>query len=113
MIPAASVLQSARFRSSGVASDALWYVLVTRSTVGYGDQYPVGTAGRELGSLSPLWASAYSARSPAQLGDADDEEAREQRRRCGNADIFERPTAVSRKPRNVQTSPRRAKYHIA
>jgi voltage-gated potassium channel len=33
------------------ASDALWYVIVTISTVGYGDQYPVTTAGRELGSF--------------------------------------------------------------
>lgn len=33
------------------ASDALWYVLVTMSTVGYGDQYPVGNAGRELGAF--------------------------------------------------------------
>lgn len=31
------------------ASDALWYVLVTISTVGYGDQFPVTTAGRILG----------------------------------------------------------------
>jgi hypothetical protein len=33
------------------ASDALWYVIVTISTVGYGDQYPVTSAGRELGAL--------------------------------------------------------------
>jgi voltage-gated potassium channel len=33
------------------ASDALWYVVVTISTVGYGDTYPVTTAGRELGSF--------------------------------------------------------------
>lgn len=31
------------------ASDALWYVLVTISTVGYGDQFPVTNAGRILG----------------------------------------------------------------
>ena len=31
------------------ASDALWYMIVTMSTVGYGDRYPVITAGRELG----------------------------------------------------------------
>ena len=31
------------------ASDALWYVIVTISTVGYGDQYPVTNAGRILG----------------------------------------------------------------
>jgi voltage-gated potassium channel len=33
------------------ASDALWYVIVTMSTVGYGDQYPVTNAGRELGAV--------------------------------------------------------------
>ena len=32
------------------ASDALWYVVVTISTVGYGDQYPVTNEGRMLGS---------------------------------------------------------------
>ncbi len=33
------------------ASDALWYVIVTISTVGYGDQYPVTMGGRILGSV--------------------------------------------------------------
>lgn len=33
------------------ASDALWYVIVTISTVGYGDQYPVTDAGRLAGTL--------------------------------------------------------------
>jgi hypothetical protein len=33
------------------ASDALWYTIVTISTVGYGDRYPVTNAGRFLGSL--------------------------------------------------------------
>ena len=33
------------------ASDALWYMIVTMSTVGYGDEYPVTTAGRVLGGL--------------------------------------------------------------
>lgn len=32
------------------ASDALWYTIVTISTVGYGDQYPVTNAGRLIGS---------------------------------------------------------------
>ena len=33
------------------ASDALWYTIVTISTVGYGDLYPVTNAGRLAGSL--------------------------------------------------------------
>lgn len=33
------------------ASDALWYTLVTISTVGYGDQFPVTNAGRLIGAL--------------------------------------------------------------
>ena len=33
------------------ASDAIWYTIVTISTVGYGDQYPVTNAGRMLGAL--------------------------------------------------------------
>jgi len=33
------------------ASDALWYVVVTMSTVGYGDEYPVTNPGRVLGTV--------------------------------------------------------------
>jgi Uncharacterized protein conserved in bacteria (DUF2252)/Ion transport protein len=33
------------------APDALWYVIVTMSTVGYGDRYPVTGAGRALGTF--------------------------------------------------------------
>lgn len=33
------------------ASDALWYTIVTISTVGYGDQYPVTNTGRLIGAL--------------------------------------------------------------
>ena len=32
-------------------SDAIWYVIVTISTVGYGDQYPVTNSGRLAGGL--------------------------------------------------------------
>ena len=31
------------------ASDALWYIIVTMSTVGYGDQYPITNPGRVVG----------------------------------------------------------------
>jgi len=33
------------------ASDALWYVIVTISTVGYGDRFPVTNSGRIIGAL--------------------------------------------------------------
>ncbi|UOQ89659.1 potassium channel family protein [Agromyces endophyticus] len=33
------------------ASDALWYTIVTISTVGYGDQYPVTNLGRLIGAV--------------------------------------------------------------
>ena len=33
------------------ASDALWYIVVTMSTVGYGDQYPISNPGRTLGTF--------------------------------------------------------------
>ena len=33
------------------ASDGLWYTIVTISTVGYGDQYPVTNPGRLMGAL--------------------------------------------------------------
>lgn len=33
------------------ASDAIWYVIVTMSTVGYGDQYPITNPGRALGTV--------------------------------------------------------------
>ncbi|MGA7148937.1 MAG: potassium channel family protein [Microbacterium sp.] len=33
------------------ASDAIWYTIVTISTVGYGDQYPVTEAGRIIGAM--------------------------------------------------------------
>ena len=33
------------------ASDAIWYTIVTISTVGYGDQYPVTEAGRIIGTM--------------------------------------------------------------
>ena len=42
--------QSAPGANITTASDSIWYVVVTISTVGYGDQYPVTNEGRMLGS---------------------------------------------------------------
>jgi voltage-gated potassium channel len=45
------VEKSAPEASITTASDALWYVIVTMSTVGYGDLFPVSNAGREIGTF--------------------------------------------------------------
>jgi hypothetical protein len=44
------VEQGARGANITTASDAIWYTIVTISTVGYGDQYPVTDAGRMIGT---------------------------------------------------------------
>jgi Ion transport protein len=44
------VEQGARGANITTASDAIWYTIVTISTVGYGDQYPVTDAGRFIGA---------------------------------------------------------------
>ena len=46
-----NIEQDARGANITTASDALWYVIVTISTVGYGDRYPVTDRGRLIGSL--------------------------------------------------------------
>jgi len=43
--------QSAPGANITTASDSIWYVIVTISTVGYGDQFPVTTQGRILGAV--------------------------------------------------------------
>jgi Ion transport protein len=48
MLAAESRSPSANIKS---ASDAIWYTLVTISTVGYGDRYPVTNPGRIIGAL--------------------------------------------------------------
>jgi Ion transport protein len=45
------VEQNAPGANITTASDALWYTIVTISTVGYGDRYPVTNEGRIIGSL--------------------------------------------------------------
>ena len=66
------------------ASDALWYAIVTISTVGYGDQYPVTNEGRILGvGHHRRSASASSARSPATWPTSSSRRSRRRRRsRC-------------------------------
>jgi voltage-gated potassium channel len=44
------VEQNAAGANIRTASDAIWYTIVTISTVGYGDQYPVTNAGRGIGA---------------------------------------------------------------
>ena len=44
------VEQGARGANITTASDAIWYTIVTISTVGYGDEYPVTDAGRIIGA---------------------------------------------------------------
>ena len=44
------VEQNAPEANITTASDAIWYTIVTISTVGYGDQYPVTDAGRTIGA---------------------------------------------------------------
>ena len=45
-----TVEQGAPGANITTASDAIWYTMVTISTVGYGDQYPVTDAGRMIGA---------------------------------------------------------------
>jgi hypothetical protein len=45
------VEQNAPGANITTASDSLWYTIVTISTVGYGDQYPVTQVGRIIGSI--------------------------------------------------------------
>jgi voltage-gated potassium channel len=69
------------------ASDALWYTIVTISTVGYGDQYPVTNEGRILGTviiivgvgifgtLTGWLANAFLSPRVDAAADGDDEDA--------------------------------------
>ena len=74
------------------ASDALWYTIVTISTVGYGDRYPVTNDGRIVGSfiiivgvgifgtftgyLANLFLSPSKKRSAAPAPDTDNRQDR-------------------------------------
>jgi voltage-gated potassium channel len=51
------------------ASDALWYLVVTMSTVGYGDKFPVTDLGRFMGAVLLLQGIALFATFTAYLAD--------------------------------------------
>ncbi len=62
------------------ASDAVWYVYVTITTVGYGDQYPVSNTGRILGTLIMtvgvgLFGTITAFLANVFIGPDDDEES--------------------------------------
>ena len=68
------------------ASDAIWYTIVTISTVGYGDQYPVTGAGRILGCGHHRRRRRHLRhlhRLPGQLLPGSPEEGTRTARRCG------------------------------
>jgi hypothetical protein len=48
MLAAERGVEGSKFQT---AQDAIWFVLVTMSTVGYGDVYPITDAGRLIGSV--------------------------------------------------------------
>lgn len=72
------------------ASDALWYVIVTISTVGYGDQFPVTNAGRTLGSAIivvgvGIFGTLTGFLANAFLGSSDDDAAPDESASAGAA----------------------------
>jgi voltage-gated potassium channel len=87
------VEQGAAGASIQSVGDALWYSLVTLTTVGYGDKYPITTAGKAigavflLGSLGVLGALVYKASERiAQI--------RERRKMGYNGTSFERHVLI-------------------
>lgn len=98
------------------ASDAIWYVLVTISTVGYGDEFPVTTGGRLLGAVvivigvgifgtfTGYLANRFLAPKPPLVEAADSTHARVEKLRelmaQQQAAIDELDAILSKRPRN-------------
>jgi voltage-gated potassium channel len=72
------------------AEQAIWWALVTISTVGYGDYYPVTTAGHVLGGLVIVSGVSFFGVITGYMASvfvAPDEEEREQRQEAQQAEI--------------------------
>ena len=70
VVVCAVVVQAAEPASSGYASfgDAVWWAIVTFTTVGYGDLYPVTSGGRVAAVLLMLGGVALIGSLAASLG---------------------------------------------
>ena len=54
---------------------ALWYTLVTISTVGYGDHYPVTNEGKVIGSLVIIFAIGFAGYAVGKIQSSAAEES--------------------------------------
>lgn len=112
-------------RNIETASDALWYVLVTMSTVGYGDQFPVSNSGRILGlaiivvgvgifgTLTGFLANAFLAGPEEAAHDIVPGEAGEAVKPAESAEAGSAATGASNAELRVQLEALRAQHRDA